>query len=320
MSGGASSLTPASRARVLAAWRLYASGNRDLGEDVAHVHVDSARAQEEIERDLTIGAAHCHQSDNLELASRETAVLELARRVPVAAPVDAFAELHELCASTTGQRARVEHAPTRSPSQHPRLRLLELSSGKEPSSACAAGRAPPPDREASSSSTAHRAEPIDGHALEAAPADEERLGNDVRLRHPPVRAFDLVGPVALDRLGAVSDENRELGLVIGRDQRGRYAPPRFRLAIATRCHRRASVTRRRQPSSAEVSGRHRLTAAKMATAAETVARTVATASGIVESGSTHAVYADLTSAFLNRVRWFDSGRGHRRRKALAWLA
>jgi hypothetical protein len=152
MSRGASSLTPASRARVLAAWRLYASGNRDLGEDVAHVHVDSARAQEEIERDLTIGAAHCHQSDNL----------ELARRVPVAAPVDAFAELRGFCASTTGQRARVELARP-SQFQHgrrpntPGLRLLEVSSGEEPSSACTAGRAPPPDREAQ---PAPRAPPI----------------------------------------------------------------------------------------------------------------------------------------------------------------
>ncbi len=47
-----------------------------------------------------------------------------------------------------------------------------------------------------------------------------------------------------------------------------------------------------------------------ASLSETVARTVAAAPATPEFGSTMRGYAELTRAFLNRVRKFDSCRGH----------
>ena len=45
----------------------------ELGEDVAHVHVDRARAEEELGGDLAVGAALGDQPHDLELAPRERA-------------------------------------------------------------------------------------------------------------------------------------------------------------------------------------------------------------------------------------------------------
>jgi hypothetical protein len=47
---------------------------------------------------------------------------------------------------------------------------------------------------------------------------------------------ELIRSVALDRGGYVLDETRELGLVVGRNQRPGDAPSRLLLAIVTRRH------------------------------------------------------------------------------------
>lgn len=53
---------------------------------------------------------------------------------------------------------------------------------------------------------------------------------------------------------------------------------------------------------------------------ETVARAVAAAGHRRTSRSTMLLCAAPPSAFLNRVRWFDSGRGHPHSRATAWVA
>ena len=81
-----------------------------LGEDVAHVHVHGARAQEEIHRDFPIRPADGYESDDLELASGKPAVLELTGCVSAVALIDAFPELCEFRLSAARERPRAELA------------------------------------------------------------------------------------------------------------------------------------------------------------------------------------------------------------------
>ena len=74
------------------------------------MHVNRARAEEEIQGDLPVRTADGYEPDDLELASGKPAVLELTRRGPAVALIDAFAELRELRAGTTREWPRAELA------------------------------------------------------------------------------------------------------------------------------------------------------------------------------------------------------------------
>jgi len=49
----------------------------ELGEHVADVHVDRARAEEQLVRDLAVRATDCDESDDLELSASQATVLEV---------------------------------------------------------------------------------------------------------------------------------------------------------------------------------------------------------------------------------------------------
>src|SRR3954454_9923560 len=66
--------------------RLNARTTVELAEQVAHVHVDRARADEELLGDLAVGAADRDVAQHLELAPGQLALIRRGRR-PAAEPL-----------------------------------------------------------------------------------------------------------------------------------------------------------------------------------------------------------------------------------------
>src|SRR4051794_22114226 len=64
-------------------------GRAELGEDIANVHVHGSRGEEERSRDLAVRPLSRDEPENVELAARETAGLERAKRLAAQPSLDA---------------------------------------------------------------------------------------------------------------------------------------------------------------------------------------------------------------------------------------
>ena len=72
------------------------------------MHLDGARAQEQLARNLLIGPTGGHHPDDLHLAAGQTAVLELRGRSLAKPPFRPFAQCAERARELVGQRLRAE--------------------------------------------------------------------------------------------------------------------------------------------------------------------------------------------------------------------
>src|SRR5207253_7453209 len=84
--------------------RLAAGAAVELGQDVAHVHLDGPGAEEELARDLPVRAAHGDEAHDLELAPRQPAVLDLLGARARDAAVGLLAERVECGGRLVGER------------------------------------------------------------------------------------------------------------------------------------------------------------------------------------------------------------------------
>ena len=73
------------------AGRLRSRAATELGEHVAHVHVDRARAEEELVGDLAVRASDRDQAQDLELSACQAALLQVAGGPAAEALVDPLA-------------------------------------------------------------------------------------------------------------------------------------------------------------------------------------------------------------------------------------
>src|SRR5215207_697172 len=86
-----------------AARGLHARAAVELAQDVPHVHVDRARAEEQVLRDLPVGAARGHELDDLTLAPRQPAAVGVGDRAPPQPVEHGLAERGDLLGRLEGQ-------------------------------------------------------------------------------------------------------------------------------------------------------------------------------------------------------------------------
>ena len=72
------------------------------------MHLDGARAQEQLARNLPIGPSGGHHPDDLYLAAGQTAALELRGRSLTKPPFGTLAQCVERASELVGQRLRAE--------------------------------------------------------------------------------------------------------------------------------------------------------------------------------------------------------------------
>jgi hypothetical protein len=83
----------------------------ELDQDVAHVHVDGAWADEQRSGELAVGPPDRDEAEHLELTSRQSGVLELVRRSSTESPIDLLAEARQLLSCNgRDRRARSRRA------------------------------------------------------------------------------------------------------------------------------------------------------------------------------------------------------------------
>ena len=89
------------------AGRLGAGATAELGQDVADVHVDRARAEEQLPGDLAVGAPDRDKAQHLELTPRQAGVLQLPRGPSAESTLDPRR------GGRAPQRRRLGRAPSR---------------------------------------------------------------------------------------------------------------------------------------------------------------------------------------------------------------
>jgi hypothetical protein len=72
--------------------RLHARAAVQLAQDVAHVHVDGAPAEEEVLRDLAVGAPDGEQSHDFELSPRQSRAVGVRGRAHAESAAHRLAE------------------------------------------------------------------------------------------------------------------------------------------------------------------------------------------------------------------------------------
>src|SRR4051794_38518021 len=79
-----------------AAGGVYAGAGVELAQQVPYVHVDRARAEEQLGRDLAVGAARTDEPDDLQLAAGEAGAVDLGGGAAPEAADDRLAERRHL--------------------------------------------------------------------------------------------------------------------------------------------------------------------------------------------------------------------------------